>query len=121
MSSESDESIETIPGMVFNARQVRLLKIAVIAMGLMLVGGFALVVATIVYQAMYASGSTAEKTAPAGNPEVTLSVGADTKVSDMAIDGNRLAILVEGPHGSEIVIVGIDSGEVLGRVRLKGE
>jgi len=40
-----------LPGTVFTPRQVRVLKIAVIVMGLLLVGGFAFVLAAIVYQA----------------------------------------------------------------------
>ncbi|MBK5199760.1 MAG: hypothetical protein JJE37_16010, partial [Methyloceanibacter sp.] len=40
-----------LPGTVFSPRQVRVLKVAVIAMGLLLVGGFAFVLAAIVYQA----------------------------------------------------------------------
>jgi len=121
MSTDSDESLETIPGTVFNARQVRLLKIVVIAMGLMLIGGFVLVVATIVYQSMYASGSAATKPAIAVSPELGLSIQSDSKVTDLAIDGDRLAIHIEGPNTSEIVIIGIATGQVLSRVQLKRE
>ena len=42
---------DKLPGTVFSGRQVRILKIAVIAMGILLVGGFAFVLAAIVYQA----------------------------------------------------------------------
>ena len=42
---------ETIPGSFMTQSQVRKLKVAVIAMGVMLLAGFALVVITIVYQA----------------------------------------------------------------------
>ena len=45
------ESSSTVPGTVFTPRQVRMLKIAVIVMGVLLVGGFAFVLAAIVYQA----------------------------------------------------------------------
>src|SRR5215468_5215052 len=40
-----------LPGTVFSPRQVQALKIAVIVMGLLLVGGFVFVLAAIVYQA----------------------------------------------------------------------
>ena len=49
MASEPDNT--PLPGTVFTPRQVRMLKIAVIVMGLLLVGGFAFVLAAIVYQA----------------------------------------------------------------------
>src|SRR5262249_59928450 len=50
------ESSSTAPGAVLTGtvltpRQVRILKIAVIVMGVLLVGGFAFVLAAIVYQA----------------------------------------------------------------------
>ena len=52
MSSAGEtENSSPVPGTVFTPRQVRILKIAVIAMGLLLVGGFAFVLAAIVYQA----------------------------------------------------------------------
>ena len=48
----ADEPDNTpLAGTVFTPRQVRALKIAVIVMGILLVGGFAFVLAAIVYQA----------------------------------------------------------------------
>src|SRR5262245_62620687 len=52
------ESSSTAPGAVLTGtvltpRQVRILKIAVIVMGVLLVGGFAFVLAAIVYQASH--------------------------------------------------------------------
>jgi hypothetical protein len=56
-----------LPGTVFTPRQVRVLKIAVIVMGILLVGGFAFVLAAIVYQAskggQSAAGGGRERTA----------------------------------------------------------
>ena len=49
VASEPDNT--PLPGTVFTPRQVRVLKIAVIVMGILLVGGFAFVLAAIVYQA----------------------------------------------------------------------
>ena len=49
VSSEPDNT--PLPGTVFTPRQVRVLKIAVIVLGILLVGGFAFVLAAIVYQA----------------------------------------------------------------------
>ena len=49
VASEPDNT--PLPGTVFTPRQVRVLKIAVIVMGLLLVGGFAFVLAAIAYQA----------------------------------------------------------------------
>jgi len=51
MAAASEPDNTPIPGTVFTPRQVRVLKVAVIVMGLLLVGGFAFVLAAIVYQA----------------------------------------------------------------------
>ena len=72
------ESSSTVPGTaltgtVFTARQVRILKIAVIVMGVLLVGGFAFVLAAIVYQASHpaqdASVTAVSEHAGAGGAE----------------------------------------------------
>ena len=51
MSAAGETNSSPVPGTVFTPRQVRILKVAVIAMGILLVGGFAFVLAAIVYQA----------------------------------------------------------------------
>ena len=51
MTAASEPDNTPLPGTVFTPRQVRVLKIAVIVMGLLMVGGFAFVLAAIVYQA----------------------------------------------------------------------
>ena len=55
-----------LPGTVFTPRQVRVLKIAVIVMGILLVGGFAFVLAAIVYQASKGGQSGAGRRRRAG-------------------------------------------------------
>ena len=39
----------------------------------------------------------------------------------MALDGNRLAVHVEGPQGAQILIVDLASGKTVSRVTLKPE
>ena len=48
MSVASEPESSTVPGTVFTPRQVRMLKIAVIVMGVLLVGGFAFVLAAMI-------------------------------------------------------------------------
>ncbi len=59
--SQSDVVSDVVPGTVFTERQVRILKRVVIAMGVMLVGGFILVISVIVYQASNPSDSAVVK------------------------------------------------------------
>src|SRR3990170_5840492 len=110
-----------LPGTVFTPRQVRVLKIAVIAMGLLLVGGFAFVLGTIVYQASRVgqdgtAGETVLTSEEAGL-DVDLPVPQGTTVGAVALDGNRLAPPLHSSGGPEIVIVDLGSGKVLARIK----
>lgn len=117
MALASDPDNTPLPGTVFTPGQVRVLKIAVIVMGLLLVGGFALVLATIVYQA---SGGRQEATAPTTLKEmkVDLAIPKDASVTSLALDGERLALHVSSAEGAEIVVVDLTSGTVVSRVKL---
>ena len=117
------ESSSTVPGTVFTPRQVRMLKIAVIVMGVLLVGGFAFVLAAIVYQASRpahdASVAGAQAVQRQGGLSIDLPVPAGAAVSAMSLDGDRLAVHLDGPAGPEIAIIDLASGKVVAHVRLK--
>ena len=121
VTSEADNSI--VPGTVFTPRQVKALKIAVIVMGLLLVGGFALVLGAIVYQASRLGKDTPAAGAAAvsdqGAAEVTIPQGANVTVMDL--DGGRLALHLNGSNGPEVIVIDLDSGKVLARFTLKPE
>ncbi len=121
MRAKGDPSLETIPGTVFNSRQVRLLKIVVMAMGLLLVAGFALIIATIAYQAINAREGTADNQSSSTGMMHTLSIGDAAAVSGIVLDGDRMAIHIKKPDHSEIVIMDIGTGRVISRVRLTGD
>jgi hypothetical protein len=111
-----------LPGTVFSARQVRFLKIAVIAMGILLVGGFAFVLAAIVYQAsrLKQDGAvTSQVQDSAASPIIDLPVGQGAGLTAMSLDGNRLALHLSGGDGPEIVVVDLGSGKIVARVKLK--
>ena len=111
-----------LPGSVFAPRQVRLLKIAVIVMGVLLVGGFAFVLAAIVYQASHLKQAGVEQGTspdPAPAPGFDLPVGADATLAAMSLDGDRLALHITSAAGPEIVVIDLASGKVVARVRLK--
>ena len=114
------ESSSTVPGTVFTPRQVRMLKIAVIVMGVMLVGGFAFVLAAIVYQASRPAqdASVAGVQAVPGQ-SIDLPVAAGAAVSAMSLDGNRLAVHLNGPAGPEIAVIDLATGKVVAHVKLK--
>jgi hypothetical protein len=106
-----------LPGTVFTSRQVRILKVVVIAMGVLLAGGLAFVLAVIAYQA----SQMRQEAAPApeqGASPIELSLAQDGTVSNMSLDGDRLALHLNSNAGSEIVVIDLASGKVVARVRL---
>ncbi|MGI9383438.1 MAG: DUF6476 family protein, partial [Methyloligellaceae bacterium] len=121
MTSTADDDNTPLPGTVFTPRQVRKLKIAVIVMGVLLVGGFVAVIAAIVYQAGKL-GDKQDTLVPTRAP-VTAAGGAfilpvGAEIMAMALDGDRLALHVKGPEGAEIVVIDTATGAVVSRVGL---
>src|SRR5580704_19650532 len=115
MSVVSEPETSTVPGTVFTLRQVRILKIAVIVMGVLLVGGFAFVLAAIVYQASrpaQVGGSVAAQFAPGhGGFSMDLPVPAGSAVTAMSLDGNWLAVHLNGAAGQEIAVIDLAAGK----------
>ena len=124
--AESESQSDVLPGTVFNARQVRLLKTVVIVMGILLVGGFVLVISVIVYQAsnIGESAAPAQGAARAVNPVApnrAMIVPEGMTISHMALDENRLAVHLTGPGGGEIRIIDLGTGKLVVRIPLKRE
>jgi len=121
VTSEPDNT--PLPGTVFSPRQVRILKIAVIVMGILLVGGFALVLATIVYQASQLGQGSAASPPPAAmavtQTEFVVPEGAT--VVSVALDGDRLALHLNSSTGPEIAVIDLTTGKVLSRLKLKAD
>jgi hypothetical protein len=108
-----------LPGTVFTSRQVRVLKVAVIVMGLLLVGGFAIVLAAIVYQASR-GGQDGAAAGPAVNGlDAELPIAKDATVGALSLDGDRLAIHLNSAAGPEIAVVDLKTGKVVARVKLR--
>jgi hypothetical protein len=121
MTVFDDSDNRPLPGTVFTPRQVRMLKIAVIVMGLLLVGGFAFVLAAIVYQASRGGQNAALSGAGPSGVEADIPVGKDASVTALSLDGGRLAIHLNTAAGPEIAVIDLASGKIVARVRLKPE
>jgi hypothetical protein len=123
MSAAGETNSSLVPGTVFTPRQVRILKAAVIAMGILLVGGFVFVLAAIVYQAsrpiQVAAGRSAPDSLSQSGLNIDLPVPRDASVSGLALDGSRLAVQLNGSAGAEIAIIDLASGKIVAHVRLK--
>ena len=124
MTTAVDPDNTPIEGTVFTPRQVRLLKFAVVAMGLMLLAGLGAVIVGMIYQASKVGKKPVSAAAPAALESGIADAGALTvpegsKVSSMALDGNRLAVHLTTPEGGEIAIVDLTTGRVLSRITLQ--
>jgi hypothetical protein len=104
-----------LPGTVFTSRQVRILKVVVIAMGVLLAGGLAFVLAVIAYQASQMRQAAAPEQ---GTSPLELSLAQNGTITSMTLDGDRLALHLTSRAGSEIVVIDLASGKVVARVRL---
>lgn len=116
MAVTSEPENAPLPGTVFTPRQVRVLKIAVIVMGILLVGGFAFVMAAIVYQASKLGEGSTAATVP--GTAAALAIPGDATVTSMALDGDRLALHLNSSAGPEIAVIDIATGMVISRIRL---
>jgi hypothetical protein len=118
----ADEPDNTpLPGTVFTPRQVRALKIAVIVMGILLVGGFAFVLAAIVYQASRGGQDARLVQAVMGESSGEVAIPKDATISSMSLDGDRLALHLSTAAGPEIVVVELATGRIVSRIKLKPE
>ncbi len=102
------------------------LKMAIAIMSVLLVGGTVVVIGTIIYRAMtYQSKSSSQITAQQssgpiqGFSKLDVEVERGTLVSQIEIDGDRMAVHVTKAAADEILIINIRSGELIGRVNLK--
>ena len=124
MTTAVDPDNTPIEGTVFTPRQVRLLKIAVVTMGLMLLAGLGAVIVGMIYQASKVGKTPVSAASPAALESGIADAGALTvpegsKLSSMALDGNRLAVHLTTPEGGEIAIVDLTTGRVLSRITLQ--
>jgi hypothetical protein len=101
-----------------SAPRTTILKAAVIVMGVLLVAGFGLVIATIVMRASKPQVN-ASLVGPGGRFGVSnIGVNPGDRVRTLTMTDERLAIHMAGDKGEEIIIVNVKSGVELGRIRL---
>jgi len=101
-----------IPPM-YTPSQLRLLKIAVIGMGIILLVGFTTVIGRIIYLVNSAPPPPTAAAVSGSSPLVapaTLALPKGSVVKLLALSGNRLAVHYEGPAGSGIRIVDLVPG-----------
>jgi hypothetical protein len=98
------------------ARHVGLLKGAVYTMGVMIVVGTIILIVGIIWKASQLPAGPG--TGAGGFEALDIAVPAGAVVRSVDIDGERMAVTVEA-GSSEIIIIDLRRGEVVGRVRLR--
>ena len=122
MASNNDEQDVPFRWSLFlpaaaDAPGMRAMKYAVIGMGVILILGFFIILARIVYLT-----SRTDASGPVGS-EVVVAVPAGGQVTSMSLSNNRLALHLkdEGSAKSSIVVIDLASGRVISRVQLTRE
>lgn len=107
---------------VLGDRHIRMLRFAVIAMGVVLVLGFVAVIARIVYLVNRSSDTAS---APAVSQPLKdagrLALPPGASVRTMSLSGSRLAVHYDGPSGSGIVIMDLATGAPASRIEIVPE
>lgn len=96
-----------------DARQVRVLKIVVIGLGVLLLIGFGVVIARIAYLATQ-PGRGLSSSAPLHDINVALPSGA--VVRNTTISGDRMMVQFESPQQTGIVVINLTTGQVISRI-----
>jgi len=114
-----EDTVETPEMEIPPAPRMLVLKVAVAVMGVLLVAGFGLVIATIVNRA--SNPQSAERVVgPGGQFGVSdIQIDKDDIVRSVNLNEDRMAIHVAGAQGEDIIIVNVKTGKELGRFRLR--
>jgi Family of unknown function (DUF6476) len=102
---------------------MRALKVLVVVMGVLLVAGFAVLVATIMSRMSQRSApAVAVATRPASFGTTTVTFPADSLVMETYGAGDRLVLRLELAGGGEmLVVLDAATGTELGRINLERE
>ena len=97
----------------------RLLKIIVVVLGILLVVGFIVVIATIIIRlgnlgtdsdaAPIVPAQTALTTAPTNN---SLPLLSGESIQDFTLDGDRMVVHVKGPTSNRLLVVDVNNGAI---------
>ncbi len=128
-AAQGADHAQSVPPEVHNPlaepKNMARLKMAIAIMSVLLVGGTVVVIGTIIYRAMtYESKSSSQITAQSPGPvqgfsKLDVEVERGTLVSQIEIDGDRMAVHVTKAAADEILIINIRTGVLIGRVNLK--
>lgn len=91
-----------------NARLQSILKLVVIALGILLVAGLAIVIGRIIYLASVPSAQPVASAMVSSNQTLQLPPGSE--VRSVSLSGNQMAVYYEMPEGSGIAVLDLATG-----------
>ena len=101
---------------------MRTLKIAVVAMGVVLVAGFGVIIGRIVYLLNRPAATTAmTPTGPALKDGLQLALPSGAAIRTLSLSGHRMAVHFEAPSGAGIAILDLTGAEPVRLVRVTPE
>lgn len=101
-----------------DARQVRILKIVVISLGVLLLVGFAVVIGRIAYLATQPGGGIAA--APAVH-DVNVALPPDAVIRQTAVSGDRMTVEYQSPRQTGIIVINLTTGRIVSRIAFQPE
>lgn len=104
---------------------IRALRLAVLGMGALMVVGFGVVIARIVYLTTRPPAVSDSPTPAVGpqtqakpGPDTTLALPADAKVLSQSLSGTRLSVHYAAGGDESIVILDLETGQPISRIRI---
>lgn len=120
--AKTESPSDVLPGTIFTLRQVQIMKVAVVVMGIILIAGFAFIVGALIYQSSQLGESTSViEPASVSAPQAGLTLPKDMSISHIALGDNRLAVHLTGPAGNEIWIIDLGTGTVISTIKVKSK
>lgn len=101
-----------------DARQVRILKIVVISLGILLLLGFAVVIGRIAYLATQPGRGIGA--APALE-DVTVALPPGAVIRQTSVSGDRMTVHYESPQQAGVIIVNLTTGRIVSRIGFQPE
>ena len=121
-SAGPEQTDGKMTGIVLGERQIKMLRVAVIAMGVILVLGFITIIARIVYLVNRSSDTgTATTVSQPIRDTARLALPPGASVRHISLAGQRLAVHYESPGGSGIVVLDLQTGKPVSRIEIVPE
>lgn len=121
MPSEGNSNAAEPQAAIMSPQQLRLLRLAVVGMGVVLVLGFGLVIGRIVYLLNSPQTEAVTPAHRAGQIASTVALPEGAAIKNLALSGRQMAIHFEGPRGQGIIVIDTGTGAVLQRLDVRAE